>query len=137
MELNLKKFKDLCYKRHITLKQLAQKTGISQTALTMAMHRNSTTLETFKKLADFFDVPMEYFFDGVNEDIYDSLTFYLNVRHDEIMKLFNCPPSLNEAMDYHINALYQAQQKINSLLTSKTQSDEKTIAKNQTSIQPK
>lgn len=136
MELNIRKIKELCFKRKITLKQLSEKVGISQTALTMSMHRNSTTIETFKKLADFFDVPMEYFFDGVNEDIYDSLTFYLNVRHDEIMKLFNCPPSLNEAMNYHINALYQAQQKINSLLTSKTQSDEKTNTSNQTSIQP-
>lgn len=132
--VNLKKIKDLCFKRKITLKQLSEKTGITQTALTMSIHRNSTSIETFKKLADFFDVPMEYFFDGVNEDIYDSLTFYLNVRHDEIMKLFNCPPSLNEAMDYHINALYQAQQKINSLL--KTQSYEKTNTNNQTSIQP-
>ena len=119
MELNLKKLKDLCFKRKITLKQLSEKTGISQTAITMAMHRNSTTIETFKTLADFFNVPMEYFFDGGTKDIYDSLTFYLNVRHDEIMKLFNCPPSLNEAVNYHINALFQAQQKINELLNQK------------------
>ena len=137
MELNLKKIKDLCYKRHITLKQLAQKTGISQTALTMAMHRNSTTLETFSKLAQFFNVPMEYFYQECTVEIYDTLSLYLKVRSDLILQLWNCPPSLNEAMDYYITNLYEVQMKITELLNPKnTEEDEKTIAKNQTSIQP-
>ena len=137
MELNLKKLKDLCFKRKITLKQLSEKTGISQTAITMAMHRNSTTIETFKKLADFFNVPMEYFFDGGTADIYDSLSFYLNVRSNLINQIWNCPPALNEAMDYYITNLYEVQMKITELLNPKnTEKNEKTNSKNQTSIQP-
>lgn len=133
MELNLKKLKELCFKRKTTLKQLSEKTGISQAALTMAMNRNSTTLETFKKLSDFFNVPMEYFYECPT-DIYDSLSFYLNVRRNLINQLWNCPPSLNEAMDYYITNLYEVQIKITELL-NKTQ-DEKTNTISQTTIQP-
>lgn len=135
MELNLKKLKELCFKRKITLKQLSEKTGISQTALTMAMHRNSTTIETFKTLAEFFNVPMEYFYQEGSADIYDSLSLYIEVRRNLVNQLWNCPPSLNEAMDYYITNLYEVQIKITELLNKHTQ-DEKTNKNSQTTIQP-
>jgi len=119
MELNLKKIKELCFKRKITLKQLSEKTGISQTAITMAMHRNSTTLETFSKLAQFFNVPMEYFYKECSAEIYDTLSLYLKIRSDLILQLWNCPPSLNEAMDYYITNLYEVQMKITELINQK------------------
>ena len=127
MKVNLKKIKDLCYKRHITLKQLAQKTGISQTALTMAMHRNSTTLETFKKLSEFFCVPMEFFYQEGSAEYYDSLSFYCSVRSQLIQQIWNCPPNLNEPLDFHITNLYEVQMKITELINQKnTEENEKT-----------
>ncbi|MBR6177481.1 MAG: helix-turn-helix transcriptional regulator [Bacteroidales bacterium] len=60
--VNLKRIKALCNEAGITLKKLSDKTKISQTALTMAMHRNSTTLETLEKIAHFFGISVGYFF---------------------------------------------------------------------------
>lgn len=126
MELNLKKIKELCFKRKITLKQLSEKTGISQTAITMAMHRNSTTLETFSKLAQFFNVPMEYFYKECSAEIYDTLSLYLKIRSDLILQLWNCPPSINEAMDYYITNLYEVQMKITELINQKNTEENET-----------
>ncbi|MBP5502326.1 MAG: helix-turn-helix transcriptional regulator [Bacteroidales bacterium] len=60
--IDLKRIKTLCNEAGITIKKLSDKTKISQTALTMAMHRNSTTLETLEKIAHFFGISVGYFF---------------------------------------------------------------------------
>lgn len=60
--IDLKRIKTLCNEAGITIKKLSDKTKISQTALTMAMHRNSTTLETLEKIAHFFGISVGFFF---------------------------------------------------------------------------
>lgn len=60
--IDLKRIKSLCNEAGITIKKLSDKTKISQTAITMAMHRNSTTLETLEKIAHFFGISVGYFF---------------------------------------------------------------------------
>lgn len=60
--IDLKRIKTLCNEAGITIKKLSDKTKISQTAITMAMHRNSTTLETLEKIAHFFGISVGYFF---------------------------------------------------------------------------
>lgn len=126
MQVNLKLLKDLCYKRHITLKTLSEKTGISQTALTMSMHRNSTSIETLYTLSKFFGVPMEYFFSEGDITYYDHLSFYTDLRNKLIQSLWNCPPAINESMNYYISQLYETQRKINILITKNTQENGKT-----------
>ncbi|MCR4558777.1 MAG: helix-turn-helix transcriptional regulator [Bacteroidales bacterium] len=60
--VDLKVIKILCNEAGITLKKLSDKTKISQTAITMAMQRNSTTLETLEKIAKYFHVSVGVFF---------------------------------------------------------------------------
>ena len=60
--IDLKRIKTLCNEAGITIKKLSDKTKISQTAITMAMHRNSTTLETLEKIAHYFGISVGYFF---------------------------------------------------------------------------
>lgn len=60
--IDLKIIKRLCYERGITLRILSEKTKISQTALTMSINRNSTTLETLEKIARFFGISVGEFF---------------------------------------------------------------------------
>ncbi|MBQ1698209.1 MAG: helix-turn-helix transcriptional regulator, partial [Bacteroidales bacterium] len=60
--VDLKLIKKLCYDAGITMKTLSEKTKISQTALAMAIQRNSTTLETLEKVAHFFGVSVGVFF---------------------------------------------------------------------------
>ena len=136
MELNLKKIKGLCFTRKITLKQLAQKTGISQTALTMAMHINSTSIETLYTLSKFFGVPMEYFFSEGDITYYDHLSFYTDLRNKLIQSLWNCPPAINESMNYYISQLYETQRKINILITNNTEENETDTDDNENSPAP-
>ena len=126
MQVNLKLLKDLCYKRHITLKTLSEKTGISQTALTMSMHRNSTSIETLYTLSKFFGVPMEYFFSEGDITYYDHLSFYTDLRNKLIQSLWNCPPAINESMNYYISQLYETQRKINQLITNENTEENET-----------
>ena len=60
--VDLKLIKKFCYDAGITMKTLSEKTKISQTALAMAIQRNSTTLETLEKVAHFFGVSVGVFF---------------------------------------------------------------------------
>ena len=69
--VDLKKIKLLCFESGITLKKLSDKTKISQTALTMAIQRNSTTLDTLEKIAKYFHVSIGFFFG--EEDIFTPI----------------------------------------------------------------
>ena len=69
--IELYRIKKLCRDNGITLKQLSDETGISQTAITMSISRNSTTLETLDKIARYFGVSVGVFFG--EEDIFSPL----------------------------------------------------------------
>lgn len=82
--IDLSKIKKLCLEAGITLKKLSMETGISQTALTMAIHRNSTTLDTLDKIAKRFGISVGYFFD--ENDIMESIRMSFE-RFDKDLKL--------------------------------------------------
>lgn len=57
-----KKFKELLSKTDKTAYQVSKETGISQTAFSnWKCGRSEPGLESLKKLADYFGVPIEYF----------------------------------------------------------------------------
>lgn len=57
-----KKFKELLDKTNKTPYQIAKETGISQTAFSnWKSGRSEPSLESLKKLADYFGKPIEYF----------------------------------------------------------------------------
>lgn len=57
-----KKFKELLSKTNKTPYQVAKETGISQTAFSnWKSGRSEPGLDSLKKLANFFGVPIEYF----------------------------------------------------------------------------
>ena len=56
------KYKALLDKTNKTTYQVSKETGISQTAFSnWKSGRSEPSLESLKKLADFFDKPIEYF----------------------------------------------------------------------------
>ena len=69
--IELYRIKELCNQRGITLKQLGEESGISQTAITMSITRNSTTLETLEKIARYFGVSVGVFFG--EDDIFSNV----------------------------------------------------------------
>lgn len=57
-----KKFKELLVKSNKTTYQISKETGISQTAFSnWKSGRSDPSLESLKKLADYFGVSIEYF----------------------------------------------------------------------------
>ncbi len=59
------KYKALLEKNNETSYQVAKKTGISQTAFSnWKAGRSEPSVDSLKKLADHFGVPMEYFLEG-------------------------------------------------------------------------
>lgn len=85
--INLQIIKRLCNEAGITLKKLSDKTKISQTALTMAMQRNSTTLETLEKIAKYFRVSVGVFFG--EEDIFTPIRNSFDKFDAEVKKASN------------------------------------------------
>lgn len=63
-----KKFQDLLDKTNKTTYQVAKDTNISQTAFSnWKSGRSGPSLESLRKLAKYFDVPIEYFLDKEGE----------------------------------------------------------------------
>jgi transcriptional regulator with XRE-family HTH domain len=74
MELfNSQKIKELCKKNNMTLKELSEKIGLSQTGLQGIFKNNSTSIETLQKICQVFNVSVEYFFSPIEEvDLIDE-----------------------------------------------------------------
>lgn len=54
--------------RKLSKKVFCESVGISYTGLTDILDRNSTRTDLLEKIADFFDVPVGYFFDELQAD---------------------------------------------------------------------
>lgn len=85
--VDLKLIKKLCYDAGITMKTLSEKTKISQTALAMAIQRNSTTLETLEKVAHFFGVSVGVFFG--EKDIFNPIRKSFGRLDNDVLKACN------------------------------------------------
>lgn len=65
-----KKFKELLDKTNKTTYQVSKETGISQTAFSnWKSGRSSPSLESLKKLADYFNKPIEYFLEEAEKEV--------------------------------------------------------------------
>lgn len=73
-----KKFKELLDKTDKTSYQIAKETGISQTAFSnWKSGRSEPSLESLKKLAAYFDKPIEYFLEEYEEDSFWKFTYVM------------------------------------------------------------
>lgn len=61
--INLFKIKDLCEKKNIKLRQLAEMIGITPEGMSNIIKTNSTKIDTLEKIANILEVPITYFFD--------------------------------------------------------------------------
>lgn len=67
----MNRIKELREKNNLTLKELGQKTGMANNTLSQyETGKREPKLETWKKLADFFNVSVPYL-QGIDEEIYD------------------------------------------------------------------
>lgn len=65
-----KKFKELLDKINKTTYQISKETGISQSAFSnWKSGRSEPSLESLKKLADYFGVPIEYFLEQPEKEV--------------------------------------------------------------------
>ncbi len=85
--VDLKLIKKLCYDAGITMKTLSENTKISQTALAMAIQRNSTTLETLEKVAHFFGVSVGVFFG--EKDSFNPIRKSFERLDNDVQKAYN------------------------------------------------
>lgn len=60
---NLQKIRDLCNTHKLSLKELSEKIGLTQTGLQNVLKNNSTSIETLEKIASVLHVPVSYFFE--------------------------------------------------------------------------
>ena len=75
-------FVKLLQERGVTAYQVAKATGISQTTFTRWKQRNTRlSMKNLRKLADYFEVPVEYLATGKK-----SPNYYLNEQTAEIAK---------------------------------------------------
>ena len=61
--INLLKIKELCEKKNIKLKELAEMIGITPEGITNIIKTNSTKIDTLERIAGILNVPVTYFFD--------------------------------------------------------------------------
>ena len=97
--IDLKRIRLLCKNKGKTLKEMSEDTRIPQSAITMSMRRNRTTLETLEKIAQYFCVlsgseyehQNQYHFKKFDNDIKTtfhtisaSMQFYVPEYNDEM-----------------------------------------------------
>ena len=61
--LNLQKIRDLCKDKRVTLKELAQNIKATEAAVQYMLKDNAISMKNLEKIANFFNVPVGYFFD--------------------------------------------------------------------------
>src|SRR5699024_11398087 len=76
-----KKIKDLRIEKRFTLKELAEKTGLSASFLSQVERsKSSITLQSLSKISDAFDVSRSYFFSDEDNETYG--VFRSNLEHN-------------------------------------------------------
>lgn len=71
---NLNKIRDLCEKRNLTLKDLAEKVGLTQGGIQNILKENNTRVNTLEKISEILEVPTSIFFDdGTPDDLIKTI----------------------------------------------------------------
>lgn len=86
---NLQKINDLRKEKNYTWNDLSEKLGISLAGVQKIIASNSTKIETLEKIADFFQVPVRYFFEDIQKDELNTEGFKSEINRliDENKKL--------------------------------------------------
>jgi len=71
--------KTICDTRNISIIELAKKVGISSVGLYRVINTNSTKVSTLEKIATALDVPINIFFDEINDE-HDIIVKKLNIQ---------------------------------------------------------
>lgn len=95
--IDLKRIRLLCKNNGKTLKEMSEDTGIAQSAITMSMRRNSTTLETLEKIAQYFGVSVGYFF--CEEDIFEPMRMEFRKFDHDIKTAFH---TISASMQFYV-----------------------------------
>ena len=98
--VDLKLIKKMCYDAGITMKTLSDKTKISQTALAMAIQRNSTTLESLEKVARYFGVSVGVFFG--EKDIFNPIRKSFERLDNDVQKAYSY---ITTTLQYYLHDL--------------------------------
>lgn len=65
---NLEYIRDLCERKKITIRELAQRIGRDESSIQSAIRRGSTNTTTLELIANVLGVPVGVFFDGFPEE---------------------------------------------------------------------
>ena len=67
--LCVNKIRKLIDDRNLTVKKFAEKIGVSEPGIHNILRSHDMKVSTLQKIADFFEVPITYFFDDDTDDI--------------------------------------------------------------------
>jgi hypothetical protein len=71
--VHLKRIKELCEKKNVTMKQAAVELGMTEQSLHKIIKANSTKIDTLLTIAQYFNVEPAYFFDNYSPNIENSI----------------------------------------------------------------
>lgn len=88
MNLNLSIIKTLCKQKGITVKEFAQKIGLTDASVNRTINNNRTTTDFLEKSATFFNVPLGVFFgESITPKtlLQKNTNILLNVEYKEVL----------------------------------------------------
>lgn len=89
----LSRIKELRTEQNLSLRELASKLGISYTSLgKYERNEQQPSFETLEKIADYFQVSIDYLLGRSDNRTYDNLVFDTDMKH--LKKAFNNAPAL-------------------------------------------
>jgi transcriptional regulator with XRE-family HTH domain len=89
MNLNLSIIKTLCKQKGITVKEFAQKIGLTDASVNRTINNNRTTTDFLEKSATFFNVPLGVFFgESITPKtlLQKNTNILLNVEYKEVLE---------------------------------------------------
>lgn len=98
---NLFLIRDLCERKKITIRELAQRIGRDESSIQSAIRRGTTNATTIEMIANVLGVPAGYFFDGFAAD--DSSDLKQEIAH--LKELLNEKERLIEVLMTERNAV--------------------------------
>lgn len=103
--LNLGKIKQLARKKGISLVELSVQLGMSKQSLFKIIRENTTKISTLEQIANYFGVPINYFFDDYEEkqnqkELTDQERNELGILRERVQSLIIARDALQEQVRF-------------------------------------
>lgn len=102
--------RELCSQKHITLKKLANEINVTENGLQAIFKNNTTSIDTLLKIANYFKVPVGYFFTDDNTSTMNAVgepetKYNTDCNCDELKSTLATKNQIIEELQFNYNAL--------------------------------